>query len=169
MARVKSNKPILSISDWQQADKIIKKIGELQLRINSAEQRAADDIIEAKFTLQSKTKRFHENIEQLRISLEAFSVNNRADFDRAQSRTLGFGVLGWRKSTFIKIKKKTLELIKQIFKQKANTYIHIKETVDKEALAKLTDEQLADVQARRENREVFFVEPDLPEAVDYCE
>ena len=52
-------------------------------------------------------------------------------------------------------------------KAKAAACIRVKESVDKEALAKLTDEQLADIGARRKEKDVFFVEPALPEAVDY--
>jgi hypothetical protein len=41
--------------------------------------------------------------------------------------------------------------------------------VDKEALAKLTDEELASIKARRKTRDAFFVEPILIEAVNYTE
>jgi hypothetical protein len=41
--------------------------------------------------------------------------------------------------------------------------------VDKEALAKLTEEQLTSVGARRKVKDVFFVEPSSQEAVDYSD
>jgi RNase H-fold protein (predicted Holliday junction resolvase) len=44
--------------------------------------------------------------------------------------------------------------------------IRIKESVDKEALAKLTDERLSIVKARRKSKDAFFVEPTLTEAAD---
>jgi len=167
--RVKSDKPLLRpVPDWQHADDFVRRIGDLQMQINEAEHKAKDDIDEVKSELAEKTQPLQEQIELYYQSLEAFCATRKDDFGKNRSRKLNFGILGWRKSTSIKIKKNTLELIKQIFsKKKAAVYIRIKESIDKEALAKLTDEKLAGVGARREEKDVFFVEPNLPEAVDY--
>ncbi|MCJ7777627.1 MAG: host-nuclease inhibitor Gam family protein [Sedimentisphaerales bacterium] len=168
--RVKSDRPIQPISDWQQADKFVKQIGELQFKTRDAERQANNDINQAKAALAIATNPLQEEIEQLRLSLEAFAVNRKADFGKDRSRKLNFGLLGWRKSSSVAIKKTTLEKIKSVFaKAKAAMCIITKETVSKEALAKLTDEELASVGARREVKDDFFVEPDLPEAVDYTD
>lgn len=167
--RVKSDKPaIIEIIDWQEADKYLQTIGDLQLKINQAEHTAKDIIDEAKAELAEQVTPLQEQMNRFTRSLEAFAVNHMEDFKSARSRKLSFGSLGWRKSTSISVKKNTLELIKKIFSgQKANSLVRIKETVDKEALAKLTDEQLTSVKARRVVKDDFFVEPDLPKAVDY--
>ena len=167
--RVKSAEPkIIPIADWEGADKQVCKVGELQENIKEAEHAAADDINEVKLVLANKTKSFHGEIKQITTSLEAFAVNHQAQFGKKRSRKLSFGSLGWRKSTSMSIKKTTLDLIKKVFSRaKAKTLIHVKETADKEALAKLTDEQLVSVGARRKNKDVFYVEPDLPESVNY--
>lgn len=168
--RVKSDKPVLlPVPHWNHANEFVRRIGDLTLQIAAAEYKAKDDINEAKAELAKTVKPLQEKIKLYAQSLEAFAVINKNDFSGKRSKKLYFGTLGWRKSTAVNITKKTLELIKQVFSKKAAAYIHFKESVDKDALAKLTDEQLASIGARRKEKDVFFVEPDLPEAVDYCE
>jgi len=166
--RIKSDKPlVIPVKGWSEADEMVKRIGELQLEIASYEKQAADDINDAKTALAVAAKPLLEKIKLHTQSLEAFAVNHRSDFGKAQSKKLGFGSLGWRFSTAISVKKNTLELIQSVFGRTYKKYVHIKETVNKEALKRLTDEKLAKVSARRKSKEAFFVEPDNPEAVDY--
>ena len=165
--RIKSNKQIEPIADWKAADEFVKQIGELSLEIKEAEQTANDKINEAKTGFANYTAPLLKKITILTDSLEAFAANHTDDFGKAQSRKLNFGTIGWRKSTVIATKKTTLELIKKVFGKYAPNYLHIKEAVNKEALETLADKQLASIDAKREPKESFFVEPDLPEAVDY--
>jgi phage host-nuclease inhibitor protein Gam len=140
------------------------------MQIKQAEETAKDDINEIKAELAEKVKPLQEEIKLKVRSLEAFAALHKNDFGKKRSRKLNFGILGWRKSTSISIKKNTLELIKQVFTNaKQKMCIRVKESVDKEALAKLTEEQLASVGARRKEKDVFFVEPSSQEAVDYVE
>ena len=168
--RIKSAINIEPIASWEEADEKLRRIGDITLEINKHEAIAKEVIDDAKAEIAAAVAPLHEEIEQLTQSLEAFSANHIDDFGKAQSRELNFGKLGWRKSTAIAIGKRTLEFIKEVFGNKrAAQYISVKETVNKETLKLLTDQELASVKARRENKEVFFVEPDLPKAVDYAE
>ncbi len=169
--RAKSDKQAtLQIADWQKADEYVRIIGDLQMQITQAERTAADDINEVKLKLAEEVEPRQAAIKLHLRSLEAFCETHRPDFKKKRSRKLNFGTLGWRHSISIRTKKNTLERIKKVLSRaKALACIRVKEAVDKEALAKLTDGQLASVGARREEKDVFFVEPDLPEAVDYVE
>lgn len=171
MAQVKRKKSNLRhIADWQAADTIIRRLGDLQISITAARETAKDDIHEIKGELAEKVKPLQQEIKLLTSSLELFAGSHTDDFGKARSRKLNFGSIGWRKSTVISISKKTLELIKEIFsKAKAAACIRVTEGVDKEALAKFTDEELTDVKARRRRKDVFFVEPNSLKAVDYYE
>ncbi len=169
--RVKSDNVIIGIKSWEQADDMIRQIGEGLLTIQTAEAEANEKINAVKAALATAVKPFKETISLYTESLQAFAATRRDDFvGKRRSKDLTFGTLGWRLSKSIRIKKDaTLELIKQVFKRRAKQYIHINETPDKDALAKLTDETLAAVKARRIVKDDFFVEPKLPEAVDYPE
>lgn len=167
--RVKSDNKLLPVENWRAADRYVRQIGALQLKIESQRQSANNDINVIKNCLAVAIKPHQEKIDILTKSLEAFCVNNKNDFGNAKSKKLNFGILGFRKSTVIAVKKQTLELIEKIFGRKAEQYLHVKKLPDKEALTKLTDDQLASVGARRRVRDDFFVEPDTPEAVDYAQ
>ncbi len=167
--RVKSKVKLIVISDWKEADKLLRRVGDMQIKICQIQNEAIDDINEIKADLAKTIKPHQERIVQATRSLEAFAVNHTEDFEKQRSRKLNFGLLGWRKSTSISIKKDTtLKLIKEVFtKAKRKPLIIVKESVDKNALAKLTDEQLACIKARRKVKDDFFVEPNIPDAVDY--
>ncbi len=167
--RVKPDKPVLlPVPNWEHADDFVRRISDLAKKITDAEQAAKDKINEVKADMADELKPLQEKIQLYTRSLEAFGAIHKADFGKKRSRKLNFGILGWRKSTSVSVTKKTLGLIKEVFSRaKAKQFIHTKETVDKEALAKLTDEQLAEVSARRKVKDDFFVEPAVPEVVDY--
>ena len=168
--RVKSAKPaIIEIRGWQHADILLREIGDAQLRVTSLQQKAKEDIDEVKAQLAGDLESVLDQIDLFTRCLEAFAVNNKASFGKTRSRQLNFGTLGWRKSTSISITKKTtVELIRTFLtKAKAAMCINVKETVSKDGLAKLRDDQLADLHASRKIKNDFFVEPDLPKAVDY--
>lgn len=168
--RLKSGKKaLIQIESWEDADAYVRKIGDMQLEIQRAEADAKSTIDEAKATLAAIAKPLQKDIKVCVDSIEAFAAGHKKDFvGSRRSKDLNHGKIGWRKSFAIAITKNTLGLIKDMFtNRRAAGYIRIKETVDKNALANLTDEELASVDARRERTEAFFVEPFMPEAVDY--
>lgn len=167
--RIKSEKPaLIPIKDWQQADEMVREISDCQIAIEKLESVTKQKIDRAKKILAEAVKGHQGIIKIYQASLEAFATSHRDDFKSQKSMKLNFGTLGWRKSTAIKITKKTLGLINQVFtKALRESCIRIKESVDKDALAKLTDRQLADIKARRDIKDVFFVEPLSQKAADY--
>ena len=165
--RVKSTNQQIPITDWAAADDVLKQIGDMMMSITQAEVTAKDAIDEARAELAEIVNPINETIAAQIERLEAFAAARTEDFGSDRSRKLNFGVLGWRKSTSIAVKKNTLELIKEVFGKNSDIYIRTKEEVDKTALAKLTDEELAGVGAKRKVTDDFFAEPALPEAIDY--
>ena len=167
--RIRSEKPaLIPIKDWPQADELIRETADCQIAIEKLEAIAKIKIDRTKKVMAAAVKCHQEKIKNLQGSLEAFATAHRDDFKKQKSRKLNFGVIGWRFSTSIKTTKKTIELIKQVFAAATQrACIRIKESVDKDALAKLTDRQLADIKARREEKDVFFVEPLSQKAADY--
>ena len=166
-SRVKSDKPVEFIADWEQADRLIREIADLKRRITAAEANAASEIDAVKKHLAMQLSPWQQRIGLYVRSLEAFATAHRAEFE-GKSRKLNFGILGWRKSTRITITKKTLELIRQFFNRaEQEACIKVKESVDREALSKFSDEELADVEAGREVKDEVFVQPNQIEGADY--
>jgi len=159
--RIKVKDDLYTILTFDQADTHLAKIGTLIQEKEAAEAEANAIINQAKADLKKRSAPITEKIQKHVRSLEHYCNKNREAFGRSQSMKRLFGRLGWRRSTSISVKKSTLQKIKDVFKSKATSLLHIKETPDKEALAKLTDEQLVSVDARRVLKEEFFAEPDL--------
>jgi phage host-nuclease inhibitor protein Gam len=155
------------ISNWNEADEHLKRIGDLRLQIGEHELEAKLDIDDAKSELQKSTEPLAAEIKRHVESLEAFAANHIDDFGKARSRKLAFGIVGWRASRSLKVCKDVIDRVKSVFGKKADAYLRIKEEADKESLGKLTDEQLIAVGCRWESKDVFYAEPDSPEAVDY--
>lgn len=167
--RVKSDDiPLLKVDSWRHADQLIHDIGDCEAEIRQAEDNARKKIESIKAELAVKTQPLQDMAARHTRNLEAFAITHKNDFEKQKSKKLNFGTLGWRKSTSIRVKKITLEKINLVFsKAFAASLIRVKESVDKDALAKLTDEELASVGARRDSKDVFFVEPDLTKAAEY--
>lgn len=169
--RLKSdNTNLMQIAGWTKADKVVNFIAEHQLEINKAQQKLQTQINKAKTEFAESVKKHQEKIKYFITSLEAFAISHKKDFKDQRSRKLNFGIIGWRFGTSIKVKKikTTLELIKKQFSAAtAANFIRTKEEVDKEALAKLSDKELAKIGVTREKKDQFYVEPDLPKLVDY--
>lgn len=166
MARVRSDRQLTKIN-WAGADYVVQRIGALQRDIENAEATAQKKIDAIKADLAEAVAPAQGAIKDYTESLEAWAMLHLADFEGKQSRQLNHGQLGWRRSTLITIDKDAIDLIKIAFGKKAKEYLHIKETPDKEALARLTDDELKSVGARRKHKDVFFVEPEKVEAVDH--
>jgi phage host-nuclease inhibitor protein Gam len=165
--RVRSEILLYPIANWNEADDHLKRIGDLQVEIVQAELDANLDIYGVKAKLKESTETLTADIKRHIESLEAFAANHIEDFGSAKSRKLQYGMLGWRASKAIKTCKDVVERIKSVFGKKAETYLRVKTEADKEALAKLTDEQLVAVGCRRESKDVFYAEPGDAEAVEY--
>ncbi len=166
--RVKSdNVRKFIVANWVAAQENVRRIGDLQCSIRIAETEAKVKIDKINEALQKATEPAHDEISRRVEGIEAFAKPHLKNSKKTRSRRTPYGVFGWRKSRSIRIKKDTtLEFIKQVFKRRAHLYIHVTEKPDKEALAKLTDEQLTAIKARRTLKDEFFVEPHIPEAVD---
>lgn len=164
--RVKSDSLLIPIPNWEEADQIVRRIGMLQNEISLAEMVCAERIDSAKQQLQQDTLEKHEHITRHRLSLEAFCREHRAAFGKKQSRTLQFGTVGFQRSTSLAVKKDSLQRIKDLFGINCGQFINIKETPDKDALAKLTDEDLKRIGAVRVEKETFYAEPNVMESID---
>jgi len=166
--RLKSKRQTRKVTTWKQADELLRTAGELQLKINQSEARCNDTINEAKDDLQEQVAPLNKKLAEITERLENFADSKSAEFKKKRSRELQFGRIGWRRSTKIKTKKETLALIEATLPRRLQKqYIKVKKTLNKKELSCLTDEHLAKLGARREEKDVFFAEPLLPKAVDY--
>lgn len=165
--RVKPSISLVPIATWEEADDMVRKVGDLTMDIQTEQANAKVKIDNIKEILAGRTADFESQKDLYVRSLEAFCAHHQDGFGDKRSRDMAFGKVGWRKSTKITTKKSTLQRILDVFGRKAAQYIRTKQEPDKEALAKLDDAQLKTVDCTRVITDEFFVEPDVPESVSY--
>ena len=168
--RVKPSISLIPISGWEEADEMVRRIGDRRIDIAKAQACAKARVDNIKEVLANTTAPLAEECDLLARSLEAFCAHHPEGFGDKRSREMAYGKVGWRKSTKLKIKSvaQTLEKIVEFFgPKKAQQYIRTKQEPDKEALAKLDDMQLKQVGCVRDVGDEFFVEPAMPASVSY--
>lgn len=154
MARYKPN--IGKIKTLEDANLALKEIGLLEHELEAIDGEANKKIAEIKADCAKQGEGLRKRITDLSAMLGAFAEYNREElFKDRKSQKLSFGEFGYRKSTAISVKKTTLELLKKL---KLVRYIRIKEEIDKDLMAEMTDESLAQVDAVRKVKDSFFCE-----------
>ena len=154
MARYKPN--IGKIKTLEDANLALKEIGLLEHELETIDGEANKKIAEIKADCAKQGEGLRKRITDLSALLGAFAEYNREElFKDRKSQKLSFGEFGYRKSTAISVKKTTLELLKKL---KLVRYIRIKEEIDKDLMAEMTDESLAQVDAVRKVKDSFFCE-----------
>jgi len=159
MARLKPQ--VGKIENLDQANLVLKEIGILEKELESIDSEAHKQIAVIKEEAVKKGQKIRERIFGDSEALSAFAAYNKDEiFKEKKTIQLSFGSFGYRKSTSISVKKTTLELLKKLNLDK---YIRIKEEPDKDAMAGLDDETLAQVDSVRKVKDDFFCEADKEE------
>jgi len=159
MARLKPN--VKKIESLEDANLTLKEIGLLERELETIDGDAHKQIAEIKTAAVKAGKPILKRIADLSALLGAYAEYNRDElFKGKKTVKVSFGIFGYRKSTVISIKKTTADLLEKLGLKK---YIRIKKTADKEAMAALDDETLAQVDAVRKVKDDFFCEANKEE------
>jgi phage host-nuclease inhibitor protein Gam len=159
MARLKPK--VGKIETLDEANMVLKEIGLLERELEGIDAEAHKKIADIKADAAKEGEGIRERITYDSSLLGAYAEYNRDDlFKDRKSIQLSFGSFGYRKSTSISVKKTTLELLRKL---KLDKYIRIKEEPDKEAMANLDDDTLAQVDSVRKIKDDFFCEADKEE------
>lgn len=139
----------------------LKEIGLLEREIEQLDGDAQKEITEIKAKAARKGAPLRARIIEASAQISAFAQYNKVEmFKDKKSIELSFGIFGFRKSTAIRVKKTTVELLRKL---KLGRFIRVKEEPDKEALAELDDETLAQVDAVRKVKDEFFCQANREE------
>jgi phage host-nuclease inhibitor protein Gam len=159
MARLKPQ--VGKINTLDEANLVLKEIGILEKELEAIDNEAHKQIALIKEDAAKKGQGIRKRITDDAALLNVFADYNKAElFKDRKSVQLSFGSFGYRKSTSISVKKTTLELLKKL---KLDKYIRVKEEPNKEEMANLDDDTLAQVDSVRKVKDDFFCEADKEE------
>lgn len=154
----------MTINSWNDVDTAIKKIGELNIAITKIEGDATLKTNEIKEAAKTQAQSLNDELQNLTKLVEAYCECNKAEFAKKRSKELVFGTVAYRlvKSVSIPRAAAKLEaLIKSIKAFGLLCCIKTVETVDKDALAELADEDLVKLGIKRSVRDSFRIEPNM--------
>ncbi|MBN2547490.1 MAG: host-nuclease inhibitor Gam family protein [Spirochaetes bacterium] len=159
MARLKPQ--LTKISNLEEADLVLKEIGIAERELEAIDASAHKKIADIKESAAKKGESLRNKITELASILGSYAEYNKHEFFKdKKSIELTFGVFGYRKSTSIRVKKATIDLLKKL---NMFQFIRIEETPDKEKMKELTDETLATIEATRIVKDDFFCEANKEE------
>lgn len=151
--RIEGAAQIKSLDDANQA---LAEIGRLTMRLEAIDGKAAEKIGKIKEEAAKAGEEARERIKDLEAALTLYAEYNKSElFKDKKSIPLSYGIIGYRLSTKVSIKRTTLELLKKLFGGKG---IRIKEEVDKEELKDWLDSDLAQVDAAKVTQDTFYYE-----------
>ncbi len=156
MSRIKPQ-VVGKIGSLEEADATLREIGECVLELEVIDSEIDQQIASLKASAAEKGKSYRQRIDSLSERLGAYAEYNKVElFADRKSVELTFGTFGYRKSTSIHVKKTTLDLLRDLGLYQ---FIRIKEEPDKEAMADMSEPDLAKVDAKRVEKDSFFCEP----------
>ena len=139
----------------------LRDIGLAQKELEAIDTDAHKRIAEIKTDAARKGEPLRNRIAETAGKIQAYAEYNKADlFKDRKTVELSFGLMGYRKSTKIRVKKTTLELLRKL---NLTACIRLKEEPDKDAMAALDDETLCSVDAVRKVTDDFFCEAKMEE------
>ena len=153
MPRIKPNQ-VTPVATREECDKALARIGAINRALSTLDGELNMVVDKAKTAVAASAAPMKEEKKKLENGIEAFARLNREELlpARAKSVDLPHGSLSFRWTSWIVITKNTIALL---IRRKRKDCIITKESVDKDALAKWDDEDLAKVEAHREREDVF--------------
>ena len=103
--RLKPTKQLPTLSSWDEVDLAIKAIGSLQRSVEAAESIMQEEIDAAKLKAKEAADPDLAKIAAISRQVQDYAELHRDDLVSKKTKPLIFGVIGWRKSTKVKLPK----------------------------------------------------------------
>lgn len=152
------------LKTWGEADNALLEIGRLERRIEKEESDLQETIAQAKEATAAAVKKLQNQIKLWELQLKDFGQEYKADLGEKKSRTVNFGLLGFRFSTKIILprgKAACQAVIDKLKSLKLGHCIKTTETILKEEVKKLDEATLSQLEplgVRKDSKDAFFYE-----------
>lgn len=166
MARSKVADPV-GIASWEEADVLLGQIAERQREVERIRLDLDSRIATMKNNAQIAAKEHEAFIRAGEKRLAMFAQLHEADFGRSRSRRLTHGTVGWRASTRVKLLLGEADVISRLMHLGHADCVTVKPpTVDKNAVRRLSEDELDAAGIRLDTRDGFYWESEEAELPD---
>lgn len=153
---------MLSMNDWDEVDGALEKIGEIDLEVAEITTEACRKLREALGDYCTRIKELGGMRAGIESEVMAFCLLKKSEFARKRSRRFQYGKIAFRTAERIEISDELQAAAIATLKRLGLTEcIELKERLDKSALKKLADADLARCGIKRLREDHFRIEPDL--------
>jgi len=148
-----------TINDFDGATAALIRISHLTAEVESIDNKADAEIAKMKEKAAKAGAPLRDEIKEIEAALALFGENHKKEICKPPKRStdLAVGTIGFRESTSVKVGKKTLTLLEQLY-PKGTDAIRIKKEVNKDELKTWKTEQLAAVDAAKKTKDTFYYE-----------
>jgi len=154
----------VKVNDWKDVDAALEEMGLLDIEIGIALASLAENLhsIISKHSAQvGPLQKKREAIEEL---VNAFCLQNKAEFAKKRSKQLVFGKVAFKVSEKIEFLGALEATVIATLKKLGHTdCVNTRESVDKQAAKQLEDNELTRCGLRRTREDNFRIEPNLKE------
>jgi phage host-nuclease inhibitor protein Gam len=146
--------------DWNDVDQSLKRMGEIQVRIEDIEGEQTLRINEIKEDYTRQIEELKTEQKALETGIESFAESNKDAFADGRTRELTFGKIAYRVVKSIRVA--SIEsCVKALRDFGYGHMVRVVETPDKEAMAELKDDILVKVSAKRVVSDKLRIEPNI--------
>lgn len=169
MARMKPKQQLPTLSSWDEVDLALKSIGAHQREVTAIEDIMNEEIDAAKLKAKEASDPTLAKIAAISRQVQDFAEAHRDDLVSKKTKPLIFGVIGWRKSTKVKLpkdKERLADLISLLHRVGWHDCVtQADPTINKEALRQHDFAEAKKLGIDVSIEDVFWLEPnrdDLP-------
>lgn len=153
---------VMSLDTWEDVDFLIERMGRLDMEISSIELDAASELYGIIARYKERVGRIKSERAAIEEIVRDYCEKRKAEFAKKRSRQLNFGRIAFRVAEKLRIPKgKESVVVATLRALGLSECIHVKETVDLNAMKKLDDADLARCGVTREKSDHFRIEPNL--------
>lgn len=150
------------LADWSDVDRLLEAMGRLDLELAGVEAEMGERLYDLMERYAAKLAALRENRTAIEELATGFCMQRKDEFAKIRSRQFTFGRIAFRVAESIEITKGMEDVVIATLRRLGwDKCIEIKEKVDKNALKKLSDLDLARCGASRRTEDHFRVEPNL--------
>ncbi len=154
----------MEIRNWEDVDMGLKRLGEIEVTIEIIEGDLTQDVSAAKDRAKDRAKNIVQERTDIEKSIKDFVELNKAEFAKKRTKTLMFGEIGVRVVKSVSIPRgaeKLAALVKSLIAYGHNDCVKTKQEPDRDAIAELTDDDLARLGLKRTTRDSLRIVPNI--------
>lgn len=160
------------VENWEQADEALRRMGEVDIALSEINGEMNIAINQLKESAKKDAAGLASERKYLEDQITHFCDSRKSEFAKKRSRSLNFGVIGFRITTSVPIprdKGKLADLIAALKRLRLETCIKTEEKIDRDQVATLDDGTIAKLGLKKSVRDNFRIQPNLEKIQDLAE